>query len=83
MNDDLVRLPPAPDPREIYQRAEEEGQRRLSMSFQDQAMTGFIAGVTIVFGTVALGVVESLVEPSLGPEAAKLAGALAFGIGCY
>ncbi len=78
---DLVRLPPAPDPQEIYRRAEAEGQRRLSMTLQDQAMTGFIAGVTIVFGTVALGVVESLVEPGLGPEAVKLAGALAFGIG--
>lgn len=73
--------PPAPDPQQIFRRAEAEGERRLSMTVGDQAMTGFIAGVTIVFGIVALGVVESLVEPSLGREAAKLAGALAFAIG--
>lgn len=73
--------PPALDPREIYERAEAEGERRLSLTLRDQAMTGFIAGVTIVFGIVALGVAESLVEPSLGPEIAKLAGALAFAIG--
>lgn len=73
--------PPALDPREIYERAEAEGERRLSLTVRDQAMTGFIAGVTIVFGIVALGVAESLVEPSLGPEIAKLAGALAFAIG--
>ncbi|MCE0485838.1 formate/nitrite transporter family protein [Ornithinimicrobium sediminis] len=73
--------PPALDPQEIYERAEAEGERRLSMTLQDQAMTGFIAGVTVVFGIVALGVVEALVEPSLGAEVAKLAGALAFAIG--
>lgn len=76
--------PPRPavlDPQEIYERAEAEGERRLSMTAQDQVMTGFIAGVTIVFGIVALGVVEALVEPSLGHGVAKLAGALAFAVG--
>ncbi len=42
--------------------------------------TSFIAGFTIVFGIVALGIVEALVEPRFG-EIAKITGALAFGVG--
>ncbi len=70
-----------PDPDEIYRRAEREGQRRLSMPLLGKVATGFIAGVTIVLGMVALAVTAALVEPSFGPELASLAGALAFGIG--
>ncbi len=36
----------APGPEEIYERAKEEGQRRLSMSMLEQTSTAFIAGVT-------------------------------------
>lgn len=71
----------APEPQEIYERAEAEGRRRLDMPASEQVATGFIAGVTIVFGIVALGVVESLLEPRFGPEAARVGGALAFGAG--
>ena len=71
----------APQPKEIYQRAAEEGRRRLSMSSLELVSTGFIAGVTICFGIVALGVAEALVEPDLGAGPAALAGALAFAIG--
>ena len=71
----------APTPAEIYRRSKEEGRRRLSMSGLDLVSTGFIAGFTIVFGVVGLGVVESLVEPAGGRALAKLAGALAFAIG--
>lgn len=71
----------APSPEEIYARAEQEGQRRLELSPLDQVSTAFIAGVTVIFGIVALGVVAALVEPEFGPEVAKLAGALAFGAG--
>lgn len=71
----------APTPDEIYERSQEEGRRRLSMSGLDLVSTGFIAGFTIVFGVVGLGVVESLVEPAAGRALAKLAGALAFAIG--
>ena len=71
----------APTPAEIYDRATEEGRRRLGMSTLALVSTGFIAGFTVVFGVVGLGVVHALVEPELGPELAKLAGALAFGIG--
>lgn len=51
------------------------------MPFLEQVATGFIAGVTIVFGIVALGVTEALVAPELGDGVGALAGALAFGIG--
>ncbi len=71
----------APDPSEIFGRAKAEGERRLSMPLLEQVSTGFIAGVTIVFGVVALGMARELVEPVLGAGPGKLAGALAFAIG--
>ncbi len=71
----------APSPAEIYERAVAEGERRLSMSPLEEVATGFIAGVTIVFGIVAFGVVYGLVEPDLGSGVADVAGAAAFGIG--
>jgi formate/nitrite transporter FocA (FNT family) len=71
----------APTPQQVYERATAEGRRRLSLSALDQVSTGFIAGVTIIFGIVALGVVEGLVEPQFGPGLGRLAGALAFAIG--
>jgi len=71
----------APSPGEIFQRAVTEGERRLNMPALEKVATGFIAGVTIVFGVVALGIVYSLIEPELGPGVADVAGALAFAIG--
>lgn len=71
----------APSPEEIYERAKQEGRRRLFMPPMEQVATGFIAGVTIIFGIVALGVTTALIEPELGRGLAKVAGALAFGIG--
>lgn len=70
----------APDPAEIFDRAVEEGERRLDQSLLELVSTSFIAGFTIVFAIVALGIVEAIVEPRFG-EIAKLAGALAFGVG--
>lgn len=71
----------APDPQQIYEAAETEGERRLLMPPLEQLSTAFIAGVTIVFGIAALGVVQALVEPAVGVGPAKLFGALAFAIG--
>lgn len=71
----------APTPEEIYERSKEEGRRRLAMPVLMQGSTGFIAGVTIVFGIVALGMVEEFVAPRLGQQLAAVAGALAFAIG--
>jgi len=70
----------APDPGEIFDRAVEEGERRLDQSLLELASTSFIAGFTVVFGVVALGTVEALVGPQFG-SVATLAGALAFGVG--
>lgn len=70
----------APDPVEIFDRAAEEGQRRLDQSWLELAATSFIAGFTIVFGLAALGIVHSAVEPEFG-GVARVAGALAFGVG--
>lgn len=71
----------APSPETVYERSQEEGRRRLSMPLVEQVATGFIAGVTIVFGIVALGATHALLDPDLGPGIATVAGALAFGIG--
>ncbi|NHN57535.1 formate/nitrite transporter family protein [Halorussus rarus] len=70
----------APDPAEIFERAVEEGERRLDQSWLELASTSFIAGFTVVFGIVALGIVEAAVEPRFGHGIAKITGALAFGI---
>ncbi|WP_135536212.1 formate/nitrite transporter family protein [Halostella pelagica] len=70
----------APSPSEIFDRAAAEGQRRLDQSTLELASTSVIAGFTIVFGHIALGIVEGLVEPEFG-EVGKIAGALAFGFG--
>lgn len=69
-----------PNPAGIFDRAVDEGQRRLEQSLLELAATSFIAGVTIVFGIVALGVVDRLVEPQFG-TAAHVADALTFGVG--
>ena len=70
----------APTPEEIFDRAVDEGQRRLDQSLLELVATSFIAGFTIVFGIAALGIVRALVEPEFG-EVAKIAGSLAFGLG--
>ncbi|MDT0276141.1 formate/nitrite transporter family protein [Blastococcus goldschmidtiae] len=71
----------APSPKDIYERSKEEGHRRLSMSLLDMVSTAFIAGVTIVFGIVALGVIEGDLGPAVSPGVASVAGALAFAVG--
>lgn len=71
----------APSPEDIYDSAKQEGHRRLYMPPLEQLSTGFIAGVTIVFGITALGVTEALAEPDLGTGPARILGALAFATG--
>ena len=73
-------MPGALNPAEIFERAADEGQRRLDQSFLELIATAFIAGFTIVFGMIAMGIVDSLARPSTG-EMAKLLAALAFGTG--
>jgi len=73
-------MPVAPSPSEIFERAVEEGERRLDQSMLELVATSFIAGFTIVFGLAALGIVHALVKPAFG-DVATIAGALAFGVG--
>ena len=70
----------APNPSEIFQRAVEEGSRRLDQPWLELISTGFIAGFTIIFGIVALAIVRAVLEPQ-SHALAEIGGALAFGIG--
>jgi formate/nitrite transporter FocA (FNT family) len=69
----------APTPAEVYDRAVEEGERRLEQSTIELIATSFIAGFTVTFGIAALGITEASVEPQWG-HVAHVAGALALGI---
>lgn len=70
----------APDPDKIFKQAAAEGKRRLDQSVLALLATGFIAGFTIVFGSVAQALVHSHAQPHFG-EFATVLGALAFAIG--
>lgn len=67
-------------PSEIFDFAADEGERRLDQTTLELVATGFIAGFTIVFGILAMGIVEGLAGPTMG-NLARVLGALAFGIG--
>lgn len=69
-----------PSPAEIFHEAASEGRRRLDQTGLELLATGFVAGFTIVFGIVAMGLVHSALLAE-GREWAKLAGAMAFGLG--
>jgi formate/nitrite transporter FocA (FNT family) len=71
---------PAPNPGRIFERAADEGQRRLDQSMLELVATSFIAGFAIMFGIAALGIAHSTVDDSF-TEVARLAGALAFAVG--
>ena len=72
-------MPVAPSPDKIFDRAVEEGKRRLDQSLVELVSNSFIAGFTVVFGIVALGIVEAYIPPSFGNLGA-IGGALAFGV---
>lgn len=70
----------APTPSDAFHRAVKEGERRLDQTMIELLSTGFIAGFTIVFGIIALAIVEALLSGQ-SEGVRKVAGALAFGIG--
>lgn len=70
----------APEPATIFERAAKEGERRLSQSLLELTATSFIAGFSIIFGIVALGIIESLFGPD-SKGLAKFAGAFGLGLG--
>ena len=69
-----------PTPSEIFNRAVTEGERRLDQSLLELMTMSSIAGVGLIVGIVALGMVYASVKP-VGDAIAVIAGALAFGIG--
>ena len=70
----------APALSEVFERAVEEGERRLNQSLLELVSSGFIAGSTIVFGILAQVMVHGELRGEFGSLAA-IAGELAFGIG--
>lgn len=73
-------MPVSPTPSEVFERAVKEGERRLDQSLLELVSNSFIAGSTIVFGIVALGIVQAEIEPA-SSGIARIAGSFAFGIG--
>lgn len=80
---DIVQTRPAAPmrPPEIYDRVVQEGRERVLSTMLVMTSRAFIAGFTIVFGIVALGMTHALVSARFGPELGNLAGSIAFGIG--
>src|SRR5439155_21416994 len=72
---------PAPQVEEIYARTRAEGKRRLSRPVLELAATALVGGFDVAFGVVAFVLTAAAVAPSGGQALAKLAGAVAFGIG--
>lgn len=73
-------MPIGPTPSDVFRRAVEEGGRRLDQSFVALTTNGFIAGFTIVFGIIVLGIVQAEIQP-LSHGLARVVGAASFGIG--
>jgi formate/nitrite transporter FocA (FNT family) len=71
----------APSPADIFERSVEEGRRRLGMPLLEQLATGFLGGVTIIFGVVAYAVTDAELTPHLGAGVGTVAGSAAFGLG--
>jgi formate/nitrite transporter FocA (FNT family) len=69
------------DPDEIWGQSAEEGQRRLSRGPVGLAATGFVGGVDVMLGVMALTVVSGALAVSLPEEIAHVGGSLVFGIG--
>src|SRR5207248_8596384 len=71
---------PAPQPEEIFDRAREEGLRRLSRPPVELAATALVGGFDVAFGVVAYALTAAETGPHFGPNFAHLAGSAAFGI---
>jgi formate/nitrite transporter FocA (FNT family) len=70
-----------PQPKEIYARAREEGRRRLSRPLLELVATALVGGFDVGFGVIAFALVAGAVGASASQELARMAGAVAFGIG--
>ena len=72
---------PAPQPEEIYKRTRAEGKRRLSRPILELAATALVGGFDVAFGVAALVLTEAAFDESTGAGVARVAGAIAFGVG--
>lgn len=68
-------------PDQIWDESAEEGRRRLSRGPAGMAATGFIGGVDVMLGIMALTVVSGALAVSLPEQIAHIGGSLVFGIG--
>ena len=69
------------DPDEIWGQSAEEGKRRLSRGPAGMTATGFVGGVDVMLGVMALTVVSGALAVSLPEQIAHVGGSLVFGIG--
>src|SRR3954447_25513804 len=69
------------DPDEIWGQSAEEGRRRLSRGPAGLAATGFVGGVDVMLGVMALTVVWGALAVTLPEAIAHVGGSLVFGIG--
>src|SRR3954453_4171050 len=69
------------DPDEIWGQSAEEGKRRLSRGPAGLAATGFVGGVDVMLGVMALTVVSGALAVALPEAIAHVGGSLVFGIG--
>ena len=69
----------APD--EIWDQSGVEGQRRLSRGPGGMAATGFVGGVDVMLGVMALTVVSGALAVAVPEQIAHVGGSLVFGIG--
>src|SRR3978361_129204 len=69
----------APEPHEIYERAEAAGTRRLGRSRLEIGATALVAGFDVVFGVIALSTIAAAFTKPIGEEPAHVLGARGFG----
>ena len=69
------------DPDEIWDASAEEGRRRLSRGPAGMVATGFVGGIDVMLGVMALTVVSGALAVSLPEQIAHVGGSLVFGIG--
>ncbi|CAA9472582.1 MAG: hypothetical protein AVDCRST_MAG67-306 [uncultured Solirubrobacteraceae bacterium] len=70
----------APEPREVFARTREEGERRLTRTNLELTTTSLVAGFDVVFGVIALAAATAAITPRFGPSAGHFVGSLFFGI---
>ena len=76
-----IEKPGGKEPSEIFGAAVEVGSIRLHRTWLEMSMSGLIAGMNVTFGIIASSYVAGSTAPFVGPNIAKILGALFFPIG--